>query len=114
MNLSKKIYEKRTPQFGKPPDFTLLQAIMERGNSGDGDPAILEDSAYARLMSPKKSNVIGIDLFMFTPTEDDLEQLAREYPLYYTNKKLLRITDEDIEMLKTQIPMNIREISKFG
>jgi hypothetical protein len=112
MKRSEKIYEKRKETFGKPADFNLIKAIIERGNSGDGDPAILEDSAYERLKNPKKSPVISLDLFMFEPTAEDLDQLASELPLYFTNKKLLRITDEEIEQLKAKMPMNMRNITK--
>jgi hypothetical protein len=102
------------PEFGKPADFTMILNIIDRGNAGEGDPAILEDSAYERLKNPKKSPVIGLDLFMFEPTSEELEQLAIANPLHFKNKKLLRITDDELEMLKTKMPMNIREISKFG
>jgi len=114
MKQSKKIYEKRTPQFGKTPDFTLLRTIIERGNTVDGAPVILGDSTYSRMQDPKKSKVMSLHLFMFGPTADDLEQLAREYPKIFSNKRLLRVTDEEIELLKNQMPMKIPEISKFG
>jgi hypothetical protein len=95
------------------PDYSLIQKIIDRGNIGEGYFIMLDDSAYSRLKKLKAGDtcVITINIFNTPPIDADLEYLARKDPKHYSNKKLLRMTLTELDLVREQTPYILRYIT---
>ena len=100
-------------EFTGKPDYSLIHKIIERGNVGEGIFVIFDDSAYSRLKKLKAGDtcVIGINIFTTAPIDADLEYLAKRYPKHYSNKKLLRMTQSELDNVRENTPYSLRYIT---
>lgn len=100
-------------EFKGTPDYTLIRKIIDRGSIGDGYFIIFDDSAYSRLKKLKEGDTfsITINIFNATPIDADLEYLAGRYPAHYANKKLLRMTQQELDAVKESTPYSLRYIT---
>jgi hypothetical protein len=95
------------------PDYSLIKKIIDRGSIGEGIFVILDDSVYSRLNKLKGGDtcVITINIFNTPPIDADLEYLAGRNPKHYSNKKLLRMTQAELDAIREKTPYSLRYIT---
>ena len=100
-------------EFKGTPDYSLIHKIIERGNVGEGIFVIFDDSAHSRLKKLKAGDtcVITLNIFTTAPIDADLEYLAGRYPKHYSNKKLLRMTQAELDTVREITPYSLRYIT---
>ena len=100
-------------EFKGTPDYSLIRKIIDRGNVGEGIFIILDDSAYSRLKKLKDGDTFSLTINIFTtpPIDADLEYLSERYPKHYSNKKLLRMTQAELDTVRESTPYSLRYIT---
>jgi hypothetical protein len=100
-------------EFTGTPDYSLIKKIIDRGSTGDGYFIVLDDSAYSRLKKLKDGDTFSltINIFNTPPIDADLEYLAEKYPEHYANKKLLRMTQAELDTVRASTPYSLRYIT---